>query len=73
VKKLNAEAPGEKQKSVMDTAHFEENRLEESALNRGQWQEAVRNFCAFIEEISDKSQPLVQKMLDHSHIRESEL
>jgi hypothetical protein len=52
IKKLNAEAPGEKQKSVMDTAHFEENRLKESALNRSQWQEAVRNFCAFVEEIS---------------------
>jgi uncharacterized membrane protein YgcG len=52
MKKLNAEAPGEKQKSVMDTTHFEENRLKESALNRGQWQEAARNFCAFVEEIS---------------------
>jgi hypothetical protein len=52
MKKLNTEAPGEKQKSVMDTAHFEENRLKESALNHGQWQEAARNFCAFVEEIS---------------------
>jgi hypothetical protein len=52
MKNLNAKAPGEKQKSVMDTVHFEENRLKESALNHGQWQEAVLNFCAFIEEIS---------------------
>jgi hypothetical protein len=52
MKKLNAEAPGEKQKSVMETAHFEENRLKESALNCGQWQEAAHNFCVFIKEIS---------------------
>ncbi|KAJ7497704.1 hypothetical protein FB451DRAFT_1359892 [Mycena latifolia] len=49
--KLNPANPGEKPFQVINTDLFKAKYLREGDLDRGQWQEAARNFVTFIEEV----------------------